>query len=88
MMVAVLCNAPKESLNSMDSAICAIIPAWTAEEVSLTNAPLVGQVRKISTCSFSPFSLPPNFLSALLSGLVAKVNKISSAFATGLCHNL
>lgn len=54
-MVAVLCNAPEESLNSKDNVICAIIPAWTVVEVNLTNAPLVEQVRKISSCSFFPF---------------------------------
>lgn len=44
MMAAVLCNAPEESLNSNSIVTCAIIPAWTAVEVNLTNAPLVEQV--------------------------------------------
>lgn len=61
-MVAVLCNVPEESLNSKDNVICAIIPAWTAVEVNLTNALLVEQVRKISSCSFFPFQgLPVSF---------------------------
>lgn len=55
MMVAALYNAPEESLNSRDNVIFAIIPAWTAVEVNLTNAPLVEQVRRISHCSFFPF---------------------------------
>ncbi|KAJ7423631.1 hypothetical protein BTVI_09195 [Pitangus sulphuratus] len=42
-MVAVLYNALEESLNSKDNVICAIIPAWIAVEVNLTNAPLVEQ---------------------------------------------
>lgn len=54
MMVAVLYNAPEESLNSKGNVICAITPAWTAVEMNLTNAPLVEQVRKISSCSFFP----------------------------------
>jgi len=54
-MVTVLFNARTESLNSKDNVICAIIPAWNAMEVNLTNAPLVEQVRKISSCSFFPF---------------------------------
>lgn len=55
MMVTVLCNAPEESLNSKDNVICAIIPAWTVVEVNPTNALLVEQVRKISSCSFFCF---------------------------------
>lgn len=55
MMVAVLCNAPEESLNSRDNVIFAITPARTAVEVNLTNAPLVEQVWRISPCSFFPF---------------------------------
>lgn len=43
-MVAVLCNAPEESLSSRDNVIFAITPAQTAVEVNLTNAPLVEQV--------------------------------------------
>lgn len=63
-MVTVLCNAPEGSFSSKDNVICAIIPAWTAVEVNPTNALLVEQVRKISSCSFFcvlglkvPFSL-------------------------------
>lgn len=53
-MATVLCNVPEESLNSNSSVTYAIIPAWTAVEVNLTNAPLVEQVSKISFASFFP----------------------------------
>lgn len=88
MMVAVLCNALEESLNSNSNATCAIIPAWTAVEVNLTNAPLVEQVSKIFFCQLFPLPWPPDSLYPQLSGPVVRCNKMSSAFTTNLHHNL